>query len=212
MAVAAKQAGGFQLPQLAIQTMSITLVGDSPLIVHAWSAKAIKQMDDKHQKRATAGREAKVPWNDFCESLYWLSEKPEQPTEADVEAARFGFPSVAFKSAAVTACTSIGDITKVAARQAFHVEGEMAEIKAGPPSMRQDVTRVGMGKPDLRYRGEFMPWNVDLLVKFNANLLSAEQVVNLFETAGFAVGVGEWRPERDGPYGRFHVRREGEAV
>jgi hypothetical protein len=25
------------------------------------------------------------------------------------------------------------------------------------------------------------------------------------QTAGFAVGVGEWRPEKDGQYGRFHV-------
>ena len=43
------------------------------------------------------------------------------------------------------------------------------------------------------------------LVKFNAALLSAEQVVNLFQTAGFAVGIGDWRPERNGLFGRFHV-------
>lgn len=200
-----------ELPALNIETLKVPLVGDSPLIVHAWSEKAIRAMADKQQKKASAGREAKDPWGDFCGSLYWLDKRPEKPTEEDVEAARFGFPAVAFKAAAVTACTSIGSVTKVAARQAFHVEGEFVEIKGPPPAMRQDVCRVGMGTADLRYRGEFSPWSVELTVRFNANLMSAAQVVNLFQTAGFAVGVGEWRPERDGPYGRFHVAASGEA-
>ncbi len=193
------------LVPLKIERMLVPIVGDSPLICHAWSEKARKQMADKQQKRATAGREAKDPWADFCGSLYWLSERPEKPTEADVESAKFGFPSVAFKAAAVTACTSIGTVTKVAARQAFHIDGEFVEIIGPPPSMREDVARVGMGTADLRYRGEFSPWQAVLPVSFNANVLSAEQIVNLFGTAGFAVGVGDWRPERDGPFGRFHV-------
>lgn len=209
--MAATKSAGIELPPLNIQTMRVKLIGDSPLIVHAWSPKALAQMAAKQQKKASAGREAKDPWADFCGSMYWLSDRPEKPTEDDVEKARFGFPAIAFKAAAVTACTSIGSVTKVAARQAFHVEGEMVEIIGPPPAMREDVCRVGMGTADLRYRGEFSPWAVELTVKFNAGLMSAEQVVNLFETAGFAVGVGEWRPERDGPYGRFHVARDGEA-
>lgn len=209
--MAASKTTGIELPPLAIQTLKVRLIGDSPLIVHAWSPKALKQMADKQQKKATAGREAKDPWADFCGSMYWLSDRPEKPTEDDVVNAKFGFPAIAFKAAAVTACTSISSITKVAARQAFHVEGEFVEIVGPPPSMREDVCRVGMGTADLRYRGEFSPWSVELIVKFNGGLMSAEQVINLFETAGFAVGVGEWRPERDGSNGRFHVARTGEG-
>lgn len=208
---AAPKTTAIELPPLNIETLNVPIIGDSPLITHAWSEKAIRAMADKQQKKASAGREAKDPWADFVGSMYWLDGKPESASEADVEVARFGFPAIAFKTAAVTACTSIGGITKIAARQAFHVEGEFVEIKGPAPSMRQDVCRVGMGTADLRYRGEFSPWSVELLVKFNANLMSAAQVVNLFQTAGFAVGVGEWRPERDGPYGRFHVAASGEA-
>lgn len=194
-----------ELPPLAIKTIEIPIVGDSPLIVHAFSKKAREQMLAKQTKKASAGREAKDPWRDFVESMYWLDGMPDQPSEEDVQKGRFGFPAVGFKAAAVTACTSIGSITKVAARQAFHVEGEFIEIKGPPPSMREDIARVGMGTADLRYRGEFNPWSAVLTVKYNANVMSAAQVVNLFQTAGFAVGVGEWRPERDGVYGRFHV-------
>jgi len=196
-----------ELPALRIETVLIPIVGDSPLICHAFSKKAQEMMLAKQTKRASAGREAKDPWQDFCESLYWLDGMPAKPTEEQVENGRFGFPAIGFKSAAVTACTSISSITKVAARQAFHIDQEFVEIK-GVPAMRQDMARVGQGTADIRFRGEFDPWSAVLPVKFNAGLLSAEQVVNLFQTAGFAVGIGDWRPERDGQFGRFHVEGE----
>lgn len=181
------------LPPLRIETIRVTLIGDTPLIVHRWSEKAKKQMLDKQMKKATAGKEAKNPEQDFKDSLYVLPD------------GGYGFPIIGFKAAAVTACTSIGGITKVAARQAFHVEGEFARIDGCEPSMREDMVRVGMGTADIRYRGEFKSWHTTITVKHNLNVFSAEQVLNLFQTAGFAVGVGEWRPEKDGQFGRFHV-------
>jgi hypothetical protein len=203
-------ATAIELPPLALETIEIPLIGVSPLIVHAWSEKAMRAMADKQQKKATKGREAKDPFADFAGSLYWLSKKPETPTGEDIEAAKFGLPSIAFKNAAVTACTSTGAITKVAARQAFHIDGEFVEIIGPPPAMREDVARVGMGTADLRYRGEFDPWGVRIKVQINTAVISAEQVVNLLNLAGFAVGVAEWRPERNGPFGRFRVASAGE--
>jgi hypothetical protein len=181
------------LPPLQIETVNVTLIGDTPLIVHRWSEKAKKQMLDKQMKKASAGKEAKDPERDFRESLYVLED------------GSFGFPIIGFKAAAVTACTSIGSMTKVAARQAFHVDGEFAVIEGDEPTMREDMVRVGMGTADIRYRGEFKQWFTTIAVKYNANVMSAEQILNLMQTAGFAVGVGEWRPEKDGQFGRFHV-------
>jgi hypothetical protein len=181
------------LPPLKIETVHVTLVGDTPLIVHRWSEKAKKQMLDKQMKKATAGKEAKDPERDFKESLYVLED------------GTYGFPIIGFKAAAVTACTSIGSMTKVAARQAFHVDGEYAVIEGDEPTMREDMVRIAMGTADIRYRGEFRNWFTTIAVKYNANVMSAEQILNLMQTAGFAVGVGEWRPEKDGQYGRFHV-------
>jgi len=209
---AAKQSTGIELPALNLQTIRIPIIGDSGLICHAWSAKAKRQMLDKQMKKASAGKAAKDPWQDFAETLYWLDEMPETPTEDDVINGRFGFPSVAFKAAAVTAVTSTGGMTKVQARQTFHISGEYVEILGPAPSMREDMVRVGMGTADIRHRAEFSPWGTILQVQFNANVLSAEQVTSLFEAAGFGVGIGDWRPERDGVAGRFHVAREGEAI
>ena len=181
------------LPPLQIETVNVTLIGDTPLIVHRWSEKSKRQMLDKQMKRASAGKEAKDPERDFRESLYVLED------------GSYGFPIIGFKAAAVTACTSIGSMTKVAARQAFHVDGEFAIIEGDEPKMREDMVRVGMGTADIRYRGEFKKWFTTIAVKYNANVMSAEQILNLMQTAGFAVGVGEWRPEKDGQFGRFHV-------
>ena len=184
------------LPKLNIQLLEITLIGDSALICHRFAEKAIKEMLDKQMQKAKAKRGAKNPEQDFKDSLY------------PYPGGGWGFPAIAFKAAAVTACTSTGNITKVAARQAFHVEGELVRILGSEPAMRQDMVRIGMGVADVRFRGQFWPWHARVHLKFNANVLSAEQIVNLMNTAGFGVGVGEWRSERDGQFGRFHVADE----
>ena len=43
-------------------------------------------------------------------------------------------------------------------------------------------------------------------MSYNANgMYSLEQIVNIINAGGYACGIGEWRPERDGQYGMFHV-------
>lgn len=143
-------------------------------------------------KRAKQAKEAKSPEQDFAASLYPL------------ESGGYGFPAVAFKSCAVDACSHVEGITKVVARGVFHVVGELVPID-GIPTPREDMVRIGMGTADIRYRGEFKTWKATLRVRFNASVLSAEQIVHLFNVGGFSVGVGEWRPQRDGSFGMFHV-------
>lgn len=179
------------LPPLKIEVFQIRLVGDSPLICHAWSHKAKQQMLDKQQKKAKQAKEVRNPDQEFRDSLYPFDKG-------------YGYPSTAFKNAAVDACSHVEGITKVLARGAFHVLGEMVKLE-GEPKMREDMVRVGMGSADLRYRGEFGDWACTLRVRYNTSVLSAEQIVNLFNVAGFAIGIGDWRPQRDGSHGMFHV-------
>ena len=216
MATTTKRDVGIELPALQIGLMEVTLIGDSPLIVHAWSSKAKREMLDKQMKVAKGAKEAKSPTADFESSMYRLAD------------GGYGFPSVAFKAAAVTAGTSVAGITKIQARQAFHILGEDADIngafagsvsrvnlvrvEGGAPQMREDMVRVGMGTADLRYRAEFVDWHARILVRYNANVLSESQILNLLNTGGFAVGVGEWRPEKDGQYGMFHVATEADLA
>lgn len=208
------------IPELRLKGLSVLVVGDSPLIVHAWSQKAKLEMLGKQMKAAKGAKDAKDPWQDFQDSLYKLPD------------GGYGFPSVAFKAAAVTAVTSIDGMTKVAARQAFHIVGEQIEVKSaytrdgralcarhdivriigGEPEMREDMVRIAMGTADIRYRAQFSRWAVQLNVVFNEGVLSKAQIINLLNTAGFAVGVGEWRKEKGGQSGRFHVATQAETA
>lgn len=200
------------IPKLDIRTMRVRLVGDAPLIVHRFSEKAKKAMLGKQTGTPTEGREFKDPLEDFLGSLYrypsgaFTRKADWDETRGDFrETPHCCFPAIGFKNSAVTACTSLGkSITKVQARQAFHVIGDMVEIH-GSPTMREDTVKIGMGTTDLRYRGEFKSWSCELTIRYNARVLSDEQIINLLNVAGFAVGVGEWRPERDGQNGLFHV-------
>ena len=181
-----------ELPPIDVQHIQVRVVGDSPLITHRWSEKARKEMLDKQMKKAKSAKEAKDPEVDFRSSLY------------PYPGGGYGFPSVAFKNAAVSACRFSDGIKMTHARGAFHVQDELVKID-GEPTMREDMVRIGMGTADIRFRGEFRDWSASLRVSFNRNVFSPAQIMNLFNLAGFGVGVGEWRPEKNGQFGRFHV-------
>lgn len=206
-----------QLRKLDLQTIKLRLEGTSALIVHAWSSKAKKQMLDKQMRKASKNKDAKDPVADFRESLYKLRD-----------GTGYGFPAIGFKSAAVDAANAM-ELKKTEMRGAFHIPGsELLKIEGVPfsepftaedaeywdaiaperaagISMRSDMVRIAMGTADIRFRGQFIAWSVDVPVQYNAGVVSAEQIVNLFNLAGFAVGVGEHRPQRDGSNGMFKV-------
>ena len=179
------------VPAPRIVSLKIHVQGTAPLISHRWSDKAKAMMLAKQTKKATQAKDAKNPEQDFEDSLY------------RTENGGYGFPAVAFKSAAVRAGT-YADQHMTFLRGAFHVSGELVEID-GQPEPREDMVRLNGKTADIRYRGEFAKWSAAVPVELNEAVLSVEQLVNLFTIAGFAVGIGEWRPERNGQYGRFAV-------
>ena len=174
-----------------VETVQIEVQGTASLICHRWSEKAKKMMLDKQTKRATGAKQVKDPQKDFEDSLY---RHPD---------GGYGFPSVAFKAAAVRAGT-YSDMKMTFLRGAFHVTGELVPID-GEPTMREDMVRLQGTTADVRFRGEFKEWSATVPLQVNTSVLSIEQLANLFVIAGFAVGVGEWRPERNGQHGRFEV-------
>jgi hypothetical protein len=193
----AEQKTGVSIPAMAIQKLQLTLIGDSELIVHKWSEKAKKEMLDKHMMLPKPPKTARDPHAEYLESLYVISEGV------------YGFPTIGVKASAVSACSFLPEMTKVEARGTFHIDEEFVTIE-GEHRMREDMVRVGMGAADLRYRAGFPEWRTTFAVKFNSAVLSAEQIVNLFNTAGFAVGIGEWRPQKNGQFGRYHVMTDKE--
>lgn len=215
-----------EIPELELKTFPLHIVGDTPLIVNAWSTKAKQEILQKHMKAAKVGKEIRRPWVEFADSLYWLTEKPDLNGLTNDQArdllqdvipnSKFGFPVIAFKACAINAGFQQGalvrnagtnDLAKTTARGAFHIIGNELAVIEGTPIFREDMVRIGGASKTagLAYRGEFKTWQTELLIQFNTRTISPSEIVNLFRLGGFANGVGEWRPERDGNFGRFHV-------
>lgn len=214
--MATKKTEVIEIRPIEIKKVTVRVVGDTPLIMHAWSEKAKRMMLEAQMGIAKGKKkEVKNPADDFIRSMYWLTPMPEDGTmesfeEAIANGARFGFPVTAFKQAAISAAYRMGWAKdKMSMRGAFYIDSDengMIEIHSDTPEMREDMVKVGMGTADIRYRGEFKNWYADLTVSYNANgQYSLENIVNIINAGGYVCGVGEWRPERDGQYGMFHV-------
>ena len=206
-----------EIPAPKVVNTVIRVKGDTPLITHQWSEKAKKEMRDKQMGKATTKKSPKVPFEDFMDTIYWLDGEPEEKTpeafnKALNEGARVGFPATAFKQSAIMGAYRSGvDVKTTVARAAITIPVEFVEIHHNGISMREDMVRVGgMSKTaDIRYRAQFNNWWADIPVSYNASVMSLEQVLNLFQYGGIACGVGEWRNEKDGVFGAYHV--EGAA-
>ena len=213
--MATKKEEVVEIKPLDIKEIPIKIVGDTPLIVHAWSEKAKRQMLEAQMKTTkTKAKEIRDPYSDFINSMYWLTEKPESTPEAFEKAikngAKFGFPVGAIKMAGNSAAYRLGWVkNQMGLRGSYFLKtefGEYAQIISEKPVMREDMVRIGMGSADLRYRAEFNKWSMNLILEYNASgEHTLEQIINVLNAGGYVCGLGEWRPEKDGNYGRFHI-------
>jgi len=187
-----------EIEPIASERILVPIVGTAPLIVHAWSEKAKRIMLDAQQGRKRA-KENRDPQADYESSLYRTTEG-------------YGFPTLAFKAATVGAARFFGKSVRMTEiRQFAFFRGVPSAAKdqvltpiLGEPRMREDMVRVGMGT-DLRFRGEFPEWTAVLDVTYVTTALSRASVVSLIDAGGMGVGVGEWRPEKDGLNGTYTI-------
>lgn len=224
---AAPDAREIVVKPIKITRTRIWIVGDSPLIVHAWGPKAKREMLEaqKKERKEKKARPIRDEFAEFMEALYWLTPMPEEYTVEAFEAAweagaKFGFPTIAIKKAALAACYRAGIIpNQVGMRCSFKlraVDGinlntgsELCVIETDePPRMREDMVKIGgISKvADLRYRPEFRNWKMHLEVELiELGTFSMESIINAVNLGGFMNGLGEWRMERDGDFGSFHI-------
>ena len=183
--------------------------------MNAFSEKAKRMILDKQLQKAKKPKEAKNIWECFMNSLNWLTEKPTEFTQeafekAFNEGAKFGFPSIGVKASAIAAAYRAGLIKNMVCMQgAFHIPTEYVEIK-GDISMREDMVKIPMGGADVVFRGEFKNWYSTFTVTYNANRISLEQLIQLINLGGYEVGIGDWRVEKGGNHGMFHVATQDE--
>lgn len=57
----------------------------------------------------------------------------------------------------------------------------------------------------LRTRAKFDEWELTFLLDTDEELVDQQQLESWLDIGGRRVGLGDWRPEKSGDYGRFEI-------
>lgn len=210
-----------KMEPIEMNRVFVTIEGITPLLVHKFSIKNERMMLEA-QKQSTENktkkREAKNEWEDLIYATYWLDDKePKEMTEEAFNAAvaaeaKTGFPITGVKQAAISAAYRKKWVpNQMELRATMFLKGldkaEMITIK-GKPEMKIDHVRIGAGKTaDIRVRPIYREWEASFILEYDANGgWSLSNLINVIDAGGMFVGIGEWRPEKDGDFGRFKVK------
>jgi hypothetical protein len=187
-------AGTIVIEQPKFGSVTLEVEGTNGIIQNCFGQKAIEEMLRKHMGISTQ-REKKKP-----------RELLEAAKIKNINGV-ICVPTAAFKKAMLTASTQIKGMKKTQLRIQLMPYGKAIPITYEEEIPRMDMVRLnGIGRPpDVRFRPMFEGWKARISIQF-AEALSVQSVVDLLNRAG-SVGVGEWRPERDGVFGTFRVVR-----
>jgi hypothetical protein len=209
--------------QTAFSSFRLWIIGDTPLITHAWSEKAKREMLAKQVKAIKPGKDPRDPHADFVSSLYEMGEVNGLKS--------YGFPATGVKNAILASAHKDKGIARVSVMSSLWMNAAMVRTRpalAGAicdmpliriwgdaPQNREDMVKIGSGlnkTANLAYRGQFTIWAMRITGKFNSAVLSPETLLFLLQESGLACGLGEWRNERRGMFGAFHVGTPEEEV
>jgi hypothetical protein len=202
----AKAKGTVALERIKDNTVTLPIIGLTPVIPHQWAEKAKRMMRDKQFGLPQQKREAKNFEEEAEAAMYRLPDGSP------------AMPATAFKGAMVSACRFFEGIPMTEGRLLIYVRGEGAEQLVrltGTEKIREDMPRNATGVVDLRYRTALLageegvePWRADITIVYPPRLISVDSIAALLEGAG-RVGVGDWRPgspkSNTGTFGTFRL-------
>lgn len=186
-----------EIKPISYQKLSFGIAGISSLVMHQWDDKAKRVLRERQGGRKTKDREKRDPQAEADAATYKCKDGTP------------GIPAIAFKSSLISAAHKDLGIEKTLVRKAVFTgladPQQVLPITFSRVEVREDLVRVGAGQPDLRYRPYFFDWKCSLVLQFEPSMIRVEDLATLIERAGLTVGIGEWRPEKGGEYGRFKI-------
>jgi hypothetical protein len=195
------------------------LVGTSPLITHAWSEKAKREMLAKMVKAVKHAKEERKPNEEFASSLYEMGD------------GKYGFPVTAVKKCILSQAHKDKGIAKTSVMAGLWLDFEIIQqrpalagalcdmpivrIYGSDPVMREDMVRIkgrGGSTANFAYRAQFSTWAIRLSGKLDPEQVPVEVLSWLIEGGGIATGLGDWRNEKSGVFGGFRLATPDEAA
>jgi len=185
------------LKKLEIGTIKVTIVGDSPYMPEPMDMAVLEKYNKIKSKQSYTKDDISEEEKVKAKFYYTEDEK-------------YGIPARAIYNSMIRASSYLFDIK----------QGGMRNIKEGvtlvggilPLKFKKQkvVTHWGRtsgmkGSPRKIMRNAFEDWSVEVTIQFNKANLSAEQIINVLNWAGFHIGVGGFRKEKTGNFGAFHI-------
>lgn len=173
----------------------IPIVGTAPFVSNKFSDKAKRAMLQEMQKTAAekTSKKTRVPKD--------LDAEAQGSLHIDVENEKYGIPAMGIKAAMVRACKLVG-IEMVTAKMCLEVvpdgyndNGEpIFHITKGRPHRIDTHVKNANKSSDIRGRSMFDPgWEAIVTIRYDADFIREEYVVNLLQRAGLQVGIGAGR-------------------
>ena len=169
------------------KTVSITIKGESPLLMHAFPLVAIERLEKKS-----------------------IEDQAELAAYRDPETSNLYVPGLAIQRAMVSAATyskgkGRSSLQKVvAACVLVSPERISLGVKNFTIDSRPVVVPATRGRV-MRYRPRLDSWQVSFEVEYDPDMLTEKQLRQVVDDTGSRVGLLDFRPERKGPFGRFSV-------
>jgi hypothetical protein len=183
------------LPSRNIQRVRVRIIGETPLITHRFGEDAIAAIQAAQGGAAKLKKPPRDPEREFEQAQYRLPD------------GGYGFPASGVKLAMTIAGQREAGEKRTELMGRISVAAEYLEIIGPPPTMRTDRVRLSgqAGLTSLAYRPQFWPWETWVPLRFNANTISLDQVINILDQAGTSVGIGDWRVDKKGTFGMWRV-------
>jgi len=199
--VKVKETAAIEIQQISIGRIRCNIVGTSPMIMHRFSKKARGELllpKGPINRAEKAAHLKHDPVSEFRETIY-LNRDDKTPT-------RVHFPADAFSKALASAALDIPGASKSQMLRLTSVVSTQINIFGIPKMFMNMVRSSDMARtPDVRTRAVFPEWACTIDVEFVSSLIKEKQVINLLAAAGIIVGIGDWRPQKGGAYGKFRV-------
>lgn len=183
-----------------MKTIHVTIEGVTPLLLHRFTDAAAQAATAS--TRTVAVGEHGSPKEQAAQSLYVDDdERPiiPQPNlfRCIMDAGKFfkaGKSKVTTqKSSMIPACLEIEEMY-------FPIEHSQPwEVDARPVRIPSTGGRI------LRYRPMFHDWRLNFTLNLDTDLLSEKLLREIVDAAGKRIGLGDFRPDCKGPFGKFVV-------
>ena len=192
----AKNTLSISIPEINNQELVVDIIGRTPLLVKRFDEKTQQGLEDAQQGKAVRKKDPRKP-EEECDRARIRDEK-----------GRDCIRSIWVKKG-MAAMGGYFGIPRGNVEQGVYLVGDLLPITSKKPIMNTSRVRVGMGslaKTSVAYRPEFRDWSVKgVRIGFDAAVITPEQVIALLAHAGSKNGIGEWRPQKGGDFGRFDV-------